>query len=72
MHRCRCMHRGDNPSSFKQLSFRGFSILPLVGQISNGSDSDCSPYGDMLPDSSTVGYFFWHKRLDARTVTDKG
>jgi len=55
---------GDNPSSFKQLSFRGFSILPLVGQIKRFGFGlltvwrHASRFFDM-------GYFFWHKRLDA-------
>lgn len=57
---------GDNPSSFKQLDKRGFTIMSLPEQLRRfglGTAtvwSHASRFFDM-------GYFFWHKRLDIQT-----
>lgn len=53
---------GDNPSSFKQMAYRGFSILSLGGQLKRFGLGiftvwkHASRFLDM-------GYFFWHRRL---------
>lgn len=62
---------GDNPSSFKQMAYRGFSILSFGGQLKRFGLGflkvwkHASRFLDM-------GYFFWHRRLDEPQADDQG
>ncbi|MDY4610075.1 MAG: GNAT family N-acetyltransferase [Sphaerochaetaceae bacterium] len=62
---------GDNPSSFKQMAYRGFSILPLGRQLKRFGLGflkvwkRASRFLDM-------GYFFWYRRLDEPEAPDQG
>lgn len=62
---------GDNPSSFKQMAYRGFSILSLGGQLKRFGIGFCKvwKHASRFLD---MGYFFWHKRLGEPEAAGQG